>query len=428
MSASDGPVLVIGGGVVGAACALELAARGKRVRILERDRFGRGCSHGNCGLVSPSHVLPLCMPGALAKSMRMVLSSGSPLYVRPRFDPELARWLMNFARRCRKDAMLEAAAARAALLLQSMDRYVEMIASGDLAGEWERRGTLFVFASKTGFEHFEEENDLVRDRFGVGAEKWDAEKLLEREPTLRPVVAGAWHYEIDAHVRPDVLMRSWKTLLERRGVEIEEECEFLSLRTERGRIVAVTTSEGEREASQVVFALGAVTPRFADKLGVRIPIQPGKGYSITMGRPEDSPNLPLLFQERKVVATPWPSGIRLGSTMEFSGYDTTVDPKRLKLLTDAAAYHFKKAFDAPVVEEWYGWRPMTYDEMPVIDRLPAFENAYLAAGHGMLGLSMAPATGALVADLMTGATPSVDPAPYRISRFGSRAIATPVAG
>jgi D-amino-acid dehydrogenase len=148
-----------------------------------------------------------------------------------------------------------------------------------------------------------------------------------------------------------------------------------------------------------------------------VPIQPGKGYSITMARPARCPTIPLIFDEHRVAVTPMRSGYRLGSTMEFAGYDTSLNRARLNLLREAARHYLHEPLGEPVLEEWYGWRPMTYDGKPIIDRSPALGNVWIAAGHNMLGLSMAPATGRLVAELLDGRPPHIDPAPYSVKRF-----------
>ena len=166
-----------------------------------------------------------------------------------------------------------------------------------------------------------------------------------------------------------------------------------------------------------MVAAGAWTPLLNRELGCRVPIQPGKGYSMTMPRPAVCPKIPLIFPETRVAVTPFQSGYRLGSTMEFAGYDESLRPERLQLLKDGSEAYLQEPYCEPVLEKWFGWRPMTYDSLPIIDRSPSYENVLIAAGHNMLGLSMATATGKLVAELAGGRTPHVDPSPYRVGRF-----------
>jgi D-amino-acid dehydrogenase len=138
---------------------------------------------------------------------------------------------------------------------------------------------------------------------------------------------------------------------------------------------------------------------------------------MTMPRPAICPKIPLIFPETRVAVTPFQSGYRLGSTMEFAGYDESLRPGRLKLLKAGSEAYLREPYCDPVLEEWFGWRPMTYDSVPIIDRSPAYQNVLIAAGHNMLGLSMATATGKLVAELAGDRPPHVDPRPYRVRRF-----------
>jgi D-amino-acid dehydrogenase len=184
-----------------------------------------------------------------------------------------------------------------------------------------------------------------------------------------------------------------------------------------GRLVRrLTTSQGELPADLIVFATGAWTPRLHRLLRQPVAIQPGKGYSLTMPRPRVCPRHPMIFEEHRVAVTPLASAYRVGSTMEFAGYDTSLNPARLKLLTDGAAIYLRDPVAEPILEAWYGWRPMTPDGLPFVGRLPGYDNAWLAAGHGMLGVSMSPATGRLVAELIAGDSPHLDPAPYSVGR------------
>jgi D-amino-acid dehydrogenase len=234
---------------------------------------------------------------------------------------------------------------------------------------------------------------------------------------LKPGLAGGWLYETDGHLRPDKLMRSWRQVLEARGVTVREGCDVTRFIRADGRARGLVTSHGELSADAFVVATGALTPFLNKELGCGIPIQPGKGYSITMPRPATCPSIPLVLEEHRVAVTPMKSGYRLGSTMEFAGYDTTLNRRRLDLLREGARHYLQAPYCEPVEEEWYGWRPMTYDGKPIIDRSPVLHNVYIAAGHNMLGLSMAPATGKLIAEMLSDCPPHIDPAPYAVTRF-----------
>jgi D-amino-acid dehydrogenase len=414
--------VVIGGGVIGVACAYFLRERGWQVTLVDRGRVGGGCSHGNCGFVSPSHVLPLAEPGAVRRALASMLKKNSPFHIKPRLDWRLWTWLFRFARRCNTEDMLAGGRACHALLESSRVLYEELITREALACEWQREGLLFVYDTRLGFDAYAHTDNILAEHFNLPARRIEGDALTEFEPALRPGLAGAFFYEEDSHLRPDRLMAEWRRVLAARGVEIVENCEFQGFDDSAAnagshRAARAITSQGEFAADVFIIATGAWTPLLARQIGCRLPIQPGKGYSMTMPRPAICPRIPMLLMEHRVGVTPMHSGYRLCSTMEFAGYDTSLRRARLELLRRGAAACLREPFCEPVEEEWYGWRPMTYDSVPVIDRSPKYQNLYLAAGHNMLGLSMAPATGKLVAELVAGDTPHVDPEPYRVARF-----------
>ena len=409
--------IVVGGGVVGACCAYYLARAGHTVTILDRDEFGKGCSHANCGYICPSHVLPLAAPGALWSTFKALFHRNSPLKVRPRTVLGNLGWFLGFSRKCNRRDMLTSGKAIQALLNSSRALFAELIQTELLECEWETKGLLFVFQSTKAFGHYSHTDELLREQFNMGARRLDAEELRAHEPALNPGCAGGYLYEGDAHLRPDRLMSELKRVLISLGVEIRENCEVTGFVRENGKAKAVRTSNGEISADAFVIATGAWTPLLNRELGCRVPIQPGKGYSITMPRPAICPTVPLIFEEHRVAVTPFQSGYRLGSTMEFAGYDETMNRSRLSILTDAAKLYLRDPLAEPVQEEWWGWRPMTFDGLPIIDRSPAMSNVLIAAGHNMLGLSMAPATGKLVSEMLDGEKPHVDVRPYGLKRF-----------
>jgi D-amino-acid dehydrogenase len=411
-------IVVIGGGVIGTACAYYLSKAGWNVTLIDKGRHGFGCSHANCGYVSPSHVLPLAVPGAARMAIHSLVQRNAPFAVRPRFDPALWGWLLRFAARCNRKDMLTAARGIQALLNSSRVLYDQLLREESIDCEWQPNGILFVFQTRKGMEHYAETDKLLTESFNMPARRFDGDALVELEPALKPGLAGGCLYESDAHLRPDRLLSEWRRVLDDRGVVIRECCETVGFDSAHGIARAAITKGGELPADAFVVSAGAWTPFLNRHLGCKLPIQPGKGYSITMPRPTPCPTYPLLFEEHHVAVTPMRTGYRLGSTMEFAGYDATLNRQRLQLLRDGAQLYLHEPFAGPVVEEWYGWRPMTYDSLPIIDRSPALSNVFIAAGHNMLGLSMATATGKLVAEVLSGQVPHVDPTPYGIGRFG----------
>jgi D-amino-acid dehydrogenase len=363
--------------------------------------------------------MPLTTPGALRSTWRALFDKDAAIYIPPRFDPSLWMWLTRFAVQCLRSNMMEVAAARHVLLQSSMALFRQLLADESIDVEWNDRGLLFVYRSNREFEAFERTAELLRREFDIPMSAFAGAELARLEPALRADLAGGWYCPGDAHLRPDRLMSAMSVVLRRLGVEIVEQTEVSRILVTNGQAIGVNTSRGEMTCQFVVLAAGAETTKFARQLGCRIPIQPGKGYSITMPRPCPSPEHPMILEESHVGVTPWKSGLRIGSTMEFAGYDRRINPRRIELFRRAVAEHFVEPPAGPVEEEWSGWRPMTYDELPCIGRAPRVGNVLVAAGHGMLGISTMMSTGKLVSELALEMEPHLDPIPYALTRFDS---------
>ncbi|MFT3896667.1 MAG: FAD-dependent oxidoreductase [Thermomonas sp.] len=410
-------VLIVGAGVVGLASAIELLEAGRNVRVLDAGRAGGGSSHGNCGTITPSHAAPLAEPGQVARALRWLLTPDAPFYVRPRFDPALWGWFARFASRCNPRDWREAMRGKAALLQASRTLLQERVERHSLDCEFLASGTDYVFHDERALGHFAAELDVLAE-LGIACERIDGDAYSREETSLLPGVAGAVRFPGDARLRPDRFVAELARLCEALGGEIVEHCAVDRVGFEND---GVRVHAGDRlfAANDVVLAAGAWSPSLARDFGLDIPIQPGKGYSMTYDRPGMVPRRPLVLWERSVCVTAWDSGFRLGSTMEFSGYDRSLNRRRLDALERGAAEYLREPVGPVRREEWFGWRPMTWDDLPLIGPVPDRRHAWVATGHGMLGVSMCMATAALLADQVLGREPLVDPRPYRPGRFGS---------
>jgi D-amino-acid dehydrogenase len=411
-------IVVVGAGVIGLASALALLEAGRSVRVIDAGRIGGGASHGNCGTITPSHAPPLAAPGMVGVALRWMLTPDAPLYIKPRIDPMLWRWLLGFAARCNPRDWHRSATAKSALLNDSRMRLAQWVRDYGLECEFAEAGVDYIFRDPRAFAEEQTEMEALRS-FGVSVEAIDGARYETMEPALKAGVAGAMRFDGDAVLRPDRYVTELARLVRERGGVIVEECAFESVETDRAG-ARLQTSRETMEAREVVFALGAWSPRLAAAVGfpaLRRAMQPGKGYSITYSAPQLVPKRPIVLRERSVCVTAWGSGFRLGSTMEFSGYDTSLNARRLAALERGAAEYLHQPVGPELREKWYGWRPMCIDDVPLIGRVPGRDNLWLATGHGMMGVSMSAATGQLVADLMTNRVAAVDPAPYSPARF-----------
>jgi D-amino-acid dehydrogenase len=409
-------VLIVGAGVVGLAAAIELLQAGRGVRVVDAGRIGGGSSHGNCGTITPSHAAPLAEPGRIAHALRWLLTPDAPFYVRPRLDPALWRWFARFAARCNPSDWRESMRAKAALLQASRALLQERVERHGLDCEFLASGTDYVFRDERALEHFAAELGALAE-LGIASERIDGADYLREETCLLPGVVGAVRFPGDARLRPDRYVAELARACRGLGGEIVEHCAVGQV--EFGNDGACVHAGGRTfAANDVVLAAGAWSPSLARDFGLRIPIQPGKGYSITYERPATLPKRPLVLFERSVCVTAWDSGFRLGSTMEFSGYDASLNRRRLDALERGSAEYLREPVGPAKREEWFGWRPLTWDDLPLVGAVPGRRGAWIATGHGMLGVSMSMGTAVLLGDLVLGRETIVDPRPYRPGRFG----------
>ncbi|MBP7625109.1 MAG: FAD-dependent oxidoreductase, partial [Xanthomonadales bacterium] len=277
-------------------------------------------------------------------------------------------------------------------------------------------GELQVFRTQRALDAASVELDVLRAH-GVQVEHWAGTRVEREEPALKPGVAGGLYWPNDAHIRPDRYVAELAARTRAAGVTIREQTAVTGFDRSGDRIDAVHATGERIAAREVVLAGGAWSPLIARDLGLRLPIQPGKGYSITYSRPQRAPQRPLMLAEPRVCVTTWDSGFRLGSTMEFAGYDDTLNRVRLDALVRGASEFLHQPIGSECVEEWWGWRPMTTDDLPIIGASTRVQGLWLATGHGMLGMSMSNATAELLAAQMLGNETAIDARPYRPARL-----------
>ncbi|HHA2819857.1 TPA: FAD-dependent oxidoreductase [Stenotrophomonas maltophilia] len=408
-------VIVVGAGAIGLAAALALCAQGRQVRVIERGRIGAATSHGNCGTVTPSHAPPLAAPGVPLRALRWMLDPRAPLYVRTRLDPALWRWLLQFGARCNARDWLQSTRARGALLNDSRLRLADWVQAHALECEFDTRGLDYVFGDAHNFDHYAAECEAL-NRQGIATACIDGAGYARANPAFHDRLAGAIHFPGDAQLRPDRYTAELARVLRAQGVMIDEQKDVQGF-SDDAQGVRVQVGRQTLRARELVLATGPWSRDWARQLDLRVPIQPGKGYSLTWSRPAQVPQRPVVLKDHSVFVIAWRDALRLGGTMEFAGADPQLRTARLQALQQAADHYLRAPRGAQLQEQWCGWRPMSVDDVPLIGRAPAHPHVWLAAGHGMLGISMSAGTGQLIADLVCGRTPAIDPAPYRPERF-----------
>jgi D-amino-acid dehydrogenase len=389
-------VVVVGAGVIGAASAHELAGAGARVIVLERNRgWGEGCSWGNAGLIVPSHSRPIAAPEALRAGLGWMLRPDSPFGLRLR--PSLAPWLLRFARASTARRAAAGEALQRELAVESLALLRELAAGGIDAG-FAERGCLTVHTSEGGAEHAAAEAASETGR-ALGARLLSAAEARELEPALTGAVHAGVLFPHEGQLDPVRFVRSLGAAARERGAELRDGTEVVGLRAGPGG-VRVETTHGALTAGHVVLAAGAWSGRLAAACGVRLPLQGGKGYAVEWEPGAAPVRIPLYMHDQRCVANPMGDRLRMTGGLLLDGLDERYDPRRVAAIRAAAATVLGVQAEPRLT--WRGLRPCTPDGLPVIGVHGRAPRVMVATGHGMLGVTLAPLTGRLVAGLVAG--------------------------
>lgn len=413
---ADGSVVIIGAGIIGLACAHYLVADGHKVTVLDKDTIAGACSSGNCGHIIPSHILPLNAPGAIKTAFLSLFDKSASFRVRPQFNLPFLNWMFQFARHCTVRTMLTGARHLQQILDSAFSEYETLVKDKVIDCEWRKSGLLYAFKSQSTFEGFAKTDTLLSNEFGLAAKRLEAEELTAFDEALKPDLSGGYLYENDALLRPEQLAKSWADYLKSKGVVFVENCNVSGVEKKGGNVATLATSMGNVDVEQLVIATGAFTGEFAKELGYAVPVLPGKGYSITVPRPNVCPHTSIVLPETNVAITPFTDRLRVGSMMEFVGFDDSLPEYRMAQLRGSAKDYLHSDISGEE-EQWFGWRPMTWDTLPIIGRIPTLSNVSVATGHGMMGVMMAPATGRLIAEIIGERVCHIPDAPYSFARF-----------
>jgi D-amino-acid dehydrogenase len=408
--------VVVGGGIMGLCTAWYLARRGRRVTICEQGRIAESASAGNAGIVALGH-LPLPRPGLARKALRWMLDSRSPLYIRPRGDLHWLRWLWDFQRACNAAQVERSMSMLSAMGHATIDGWEEILAAESLDCTWERGGWLDVYRSEAGRREAEHEGEIT-ERFGFAVQQQDGDTLRRDEPAFADEVGGAVRYPESAFLDPGLFLAGLAARLKARGVEIREESPVQRLILRRGRCLGVELAGDEKlEAAEVVLAAGVWTRALAWQVGLRIPLEAGKGYHLDLEPSGPRLRTACVLNESFVAATPMGEILRLAGTVEFSGINRCLVRRRLEMLRQGAAAYLRSVGDAPGHSEWCGLRPCTPDGLPVIGWAPQLGGLFVATGHAKMGLTHGPITGRLASECILDGRPSLDITPLRTDRF-----------
>ena len=402
-------VLIVGGGIIGLSCAYYLNKAGYQVTVLEKGNLDDNCSFGNAGMIVPSHFVPLAAPGMIEQGIRWMFDSKSPFYVRPSFDLDLVRWGLKFMKNATAAHLKWSEVPLRDLSLLSRSLYQDIAQEPGFDFGLQNNGILMLYKTqKTGDEELHLAEKAIA--LGLDVEALTATQAQALQPKAELNVAGAVHYRCDSHLTPNVLMRQLVTFLEQKGVVIKRDEEVVDLDHKQNKIGRVTTTADTYEADEVVIAGGAWSPAIAKLAGLSLSLMPGKGYSFMVDEPEKRMHIAALLMEARVSVTPMGNQVRFGGTMELGPVNHKINRRRVEGIVEAIPRYFPGFRPAmpPQSKIWHGFRPCSPDGLPYCGRAQKYSNLLIAGGHGMMGLSLGPATGKIISELVAGKQTSMD--------------------
>lgn len=411
-------VHIIGGGIIGLTSAWYLMDAGHEVTIIDKGDLLDGTSHGNAGMIVPSHFVPMAAPGVIAQGIKWMFNSRSPFYIKPRLNLDLLQWLWRFYRSCSTDHVARCMPVLYAFNEWSKQLYKSFAEDDDFSFCFEEKGLLMLYKSK----HQEQEEAEMAHQAGllnISAEVLSATALKSLEPDIDLDVRGGVYFAGDAHLYPNRFIHQLQAQLQARGATFVTNAEVVDMDYTGKHIQKLHLSNHTTVTTdQVVLAGGSWTALLLKKLGIKIHLEDGKGYSFTIRNAKTRPNIPTILTEAKVAVTPMGDDLRIGGTLELGGLSSRINKKRLEgIVSSLPKYYPQLHIKASDVENvWVGYRPCSADGMPYIGRSTQLTNLVVATGHGMMGMSMGPATGMLVSEIISERDPSLDLSPFAIER------------
>lgn len=404
-------IVIIGGGVIGLSTAYYCARRGFSVTVIERNGAQRdGCSFNNAGMIVPSHFIPLAAPGMVKLGLKWMWNPASPFYIKPRLDADLLSWGMKFWRAANANHVRRAAPLLRDLSLASRACFEELAQLPDVNFGLVKKGLLMLCKEQHTLD--EEAKTAEQSRaLGIPAEILNAKQTTALDPGTRVDVVGSVYFPLDCHLTPARFLATLQQQCEDAGVSFLWNKDVMDGQLENRRVRSLKLSDGnEISGDEFILCCGSWSPLLARKLGLNIPIQAGKGYSLTLSKPRQLPQICSILTEARVAVTPMDGGLRVGGTMEIAGLNEDVNTVRVQGIINSFCRYFPefRPEDFDGIQPWRGLRPCSPDGLPYVGRTNRFDNFLLATGHAMMGLSLGPITGKLMAQILSGEKPAID--------------------
>ncbi len=401
-------VLIIGGGIIGLCTAYYLQKEGCQVTVIDQSDISSGASFVNAGYLTPSHIIPLASPGMITKGIKMMFNATSPFYVKPRLDSDFLKWALAFKKSSTKVNVEKAIPILRDLNLLSKDLYFDLYTDDAFDFHLEKKGLLMYYQTDKAGEHeIKVAKRAIKE--GLEAKILNLDQVKKLEPNVDLNIKGAIHYICDAHTTPREFMQQMYLYLKNKGVIFYTNEKVVSLKLDSNKLTKVTTEKREILTDEVTIASGSWSPELTKQLDLQLLVQAGKGYRVDVKR-ELKITMPAILMEAKVAVTPMHGFTRFAGTMEIGGINHSINPVRVKAIANAAElfYDGLKIEQSEIDNAACGLRPVSPDGLPFIGRLSKIKNVTVATGHAMMGWSLGPATGKLIAEIITEKERSMD--------------------
>ena len=410
-------VVIIGGGIIGLSTAYYLQKEGHKVTVIDKSDFSSGASYVNAGYITPSHIIPLSAPGMITKGIKWMFNSESPFYVKPRLDADFLKWSWLFKKSATHQKVTKAIPVIKNINLFSRELYEELKSAKEFNFSYDHKGLLMYYQTeKAGEEEWDTGKKAIA--LGLKVENLTKDEVKKLEPNVDLNIKGAVYYHSDAHMTPTNFMQELKNYLQQNGVVIKSNEEVLDVHFENRIIKSLTTNTQEIKADEFVLSSGSWSQNFAKKLGITIPVQAGKGYSINT---EKKPpiTIPAILMEAKVAVTPMQGFTRFAGTMEIGGINHEINQKRVNAIAKAGESYYKNISISNTEKQnaKCGLRPCSPDGLPYIGKSKKCKNLTIVTGHAMMGWSLGPATGKLVTEVISEQKTSLNLNPFSVDRF-----------
>lgn len=410
---------IIGGGIIGLSTAWYLTEQGVEVTLIDDTDLTDGTSHGNAGMIVPSHFVPLASPGIITQGMKWLFDSKSPFYVKPRIDIDFFQWLWRFYRSCSVENVKKATPILRDFNELSRDLYNDFATQPDFEFAYEKKGLLMLYQTK---HQQEDEIEFAEkaNEIGMAVEILNETQLRQLEPEVKINAIGGIYFPNDTHLYPNLFIKNAIEQLKRKGVKFILNKKVNDITVKNGKVCAIKLANNEEvSVNKLVVTGGSWTAKILKKAGVKLLLQDGKGYSFTLKNMENKPQIPTILTEGKVAVTPMGNDLRIGGTLEISNLSKEIKRNRLKGIHETMKLFYPEIEIAfPENKDvWVGYRPCSADGLPYIGNVDVVKNLFVGTGHGMMGMSLGPATGKLLSEQILNLPKSIDDSLFRVGRF-----------